>query len=195
VVHEARVTQINRIANTITRTSGATSALAISAKAAVASSTATASRMVMMKAQITAKAPAVTATGWAIYGHVYNASGAAVDAYSVYFVDSTNTYQNAYGIAYTAADGSYQIVNAGPAAGVPQLFLQIGNAAGNPVYASTTAFVPKVGAATYQDVTLVAGTKVLVTLPTVLREVILPPLDKTPALNLDETKKNQEKKG
>lgn len=107
VVHQARATQINRIANTITTASGATSELAISAKAAVASSTATASRMVMMKAQITAKAPAITATGWAIYGHVYNAGGAAVDAYSVYFVDSTNTYQNAYGIAYTATDGSY----------------------------------------------------------------------------------------
>jgi hypothetical protein len=195
VVHQARVTQINRIANTITTASGATSALAISAKAAVASSTATASRMAMMKAQITAKAPAVTATGWAIYGHVYNASGAAVDAFSVYFVDSTNTYQSAYGIAYTASDGSYQIVSAGPAAGVPQLFLQIGNAAGNPVYASTIAFVPKAGAATYQDVTLAAGTKVLATLPTVLREAILPPIDKTPALNLDETKNNEENKG
>jgi hypothetical protein len=187
------VTQANRIATSIAARPGASSALLTAAKAAVSNAQATATRILMMKAQITSPAPTVNAKGWALYGHVYNSSGAAVDAYSVYFVDSTNTYQNAYGIAYTASDGSYRIVNSGPAAGqsapaTPQLFLQVGNAAGDPIYTSSSAFTPVTGKATYEDVTLPAGEKVLGKLPTVLRTVILPAVEEKPALTVDPPK-------
>jgi hypothetical protein len=193
LVHQARVTQANRIATSIAARPGASSALLTAAKAAVSNAQATATRILMMKAQITSPAPTVNAKGWALYGHVYNSSGAAVDAYSVYFVDSTNTYQNAYGIAYTASDGSYRIVNSGPAAGqsapaTPQLFLQVGNAAGDPIYTSSSAFTPVTGKATYEDVTLPAGEKVLGKLPTVLRTVILPAVEEKPALTVDPPK-------
>jgi hypothetical protein len=44
------------------------------------------------------------------------------------------------------------------------------------------------------DFILTPASPVLVTPPTVLREAILPPLDRAPALNMDETKKNEENK-
>jgi hypothetical protein len=106
-----------------------------------------------------------------------------VQGYSVYLVDSTNTYQSAYGIAYTQADGSYQFTYAGPPAGqtapaATPLYLQVGNASGEPIYSSKTAFAPSTGLASYRAVTLPVGEKPLGVLPTVLRSVTLPPEEK-----------------
>jgi len=180
--HQARLAQVTRIAATITRQSGASSAQATAARAVVTSSQATVARVAMLKQRVTAPAPAVPATGWAIYGSVYNSSSAPVQGYSVYFVDSTNTYQNAYGIAYTQADGSYQFVYAGPPAGqtapAPTLYLQVASASGDPIYTSKTAFAPTTGLATYQAITLPVGEKPLGKLPIVLRAVTLPAVDK-----------------
>jgi hypothetical protein len=102
-----------------------------------------------------------------------------VQGYSVYLVDSTNTYQSTYGIAYTQADGSYQFVYAGPPVGqtapaATTLYLQVGNASGDPIYSSKTAFAPTTGLASYQALTLPVGEKPLGVLPTVLRSVTLP---------------------
>jgi hypothetical protein len=180
--HQARLAQVTRIAATITRQSGVSSPQATAAQAAVHSSQATVARVAMLKQRVTAQAPAVTATGWGIYGSVYNANSAPVQGYSVYFVDSTNTYQNAYGIAYTQSDGSYQFVYAGPPAGQTApaltLYLQVANASGDPIYTSATAFAPTTGLATYQAITLPAGEKPLGKLPIVLRPVTLPAVDK-----------------
>ena len=186
VVHQARFTQVNRIATIVTAKSGAASPQAVAATAAVTASNAAVARVAMIKQQVSTKVPAVTSTGWALYGAVYNSSKAPVSAYSVYFVDSTNTYQNAFGIDYTAADGSFKIVYAGPPAGqtapTTQLFLQAGNASGDPIYTSKTAFTPTTAVATYQVVTLPAGEKPLGVLPAVLRTVTLPAVDKSIAL-------------
>jgi hypothetical protein len=145
-------------------------------------SRATVARVAMLKQRITAQAPTVPATGWGIYGTVYNSSSAPVEGYSLYFVDSTNTYQNTYGIAYTQADGSYQFVYAGPPAGqaapTTTLYLQVANTNGDPIYTSSTAFTPTTGLATYQAITLPVGEKPLGKLPLVLRQVTLPAVEK-----------------
>jgi hypothetical protein len=181
-IHQARLTQYTRIAATVTAQSGETSPQAVAANAAVTASQSHIARINMIKQQVTNPAPAVSATGWALYGNVYNSSKAPVSGYSLYFVDATNTYQNAYGIAYTAADGSFHLACAGPAAGhkapATQLFVQVCNAAGNPVYTSPTAFTPTTGAATYQAITLPAGEKPLGVLPNVFRNITIPPLKK-----------------
>jgi hypothetical protein len=191
--HQARLAQVTRIAATITKQSGAGSVQATAAQAAVTSSQATIARVAILKQRVTSQAPTVPATGWGIYGTVYNSSNAPVQGYSVYFVDSTNTYQNTCGIAYTQADGSYQFVYAGPAAGqaapTATLYLQVANGSGDPIYTSATAFTPTTGAATYQTITLPVGEKPLGRLPIVLRPVILPvdtniaPATDTPAEN------------
>jgi len=180
--HPARLAQVTRIAATITKQSGASSPQATAAQAAVSSSQATVARVAMLRQRVTSQVPTVPATGWGIYGSVYNSSSAPVQGYSVYFVDSTNTYQNAYGIAYTQADGSYQFVYAGPPAGqtapAPTLYLQVASASGDPIYTSKTAFAPTTGLATYQAITLPVGEKPLGKLPIVLRAVTLPAVDK-----------------
>jgi hypothetical protein len=187
--HQARLAQVTRIAAAITKQAGASSAQATAAQAAASSAQVTVARVAMLKQRVTLQAPAVPATGWGIYGSVYNSSSAPVQGYSVYFVDSTNTYQNIYGIAYTQADGSYQFVYAGPPAGqtapTTTLYLQVANASGDPIYTSKTAFVPTTGLATYQAITLPVGEKPLGVLPIVLRPVLLPVEDKNiaPASN------------
>lgn len=182
LTHQARLAQYTRIATTITAQSGATSAQAVAAKATVTATQTRIARIAMVKQQISIPVPTVTATGWALYGVVYNSSNAPVSGYSLYFVDSTNTYQNTFGIAYTAADGSFQIVYAGPPAGkaapTTPLFVQVCNAAGNPIYTSPTAFSPTVGAATYQVITLPAGEKPIGVLPIVFRDITIPTLNK-----------------
>jgi hypothetical protein len=181
LTHQARLAQYTRIASIVTAQSGATSKQAVAANAAVTASQAHIARIAMVKQQISIQAPAVSSTGWALYGVVYNSSKAPVSAYSLYFVDSTNTYQNTYGIAYTAADGSFQIVYAGPPAGqsapAATLFVQVCNAAGNPVYTSPTAFTPTIGAASYQVITLPAGEKPIGVLPLVFRNIAIPSLN------------------
>jgi hypothetical protein len=182
LVHQARLAQVNRIATTVTAQSGANSPQAAAATAAVTATQAAVAHVSMLKQQVSAQAPAVTATGWALYGTVYNSSSAPVPAYSLYFVDSTNTYQSTFGVAYTGTDGSFQFVYAGPPAGqtapTTPIFLQVANATGDPIYTGKTAFTPTPGVATYQTITLPAGEKPLGVLPTVLRTVTLPGLDK-----------------
>ncbi|MGD0830502.1 MAG: DUF6519 domain-containing protein [Terracidiphilus sp.] len=182
LTHQARIAQYTRIASVVTAQSGSTSPQAVAANAVVAASQTTVARIAMIKRQVSASAPAVAAAGWALYGAVYNSSNAPVSAYSLYFVDATNTYQNTFGIAYTAADGSFQLVYAGPPAGqtapTTPLFVQVCNASGDPVYTSPTAFSPTVGAATYQVITLPAGEKPIGKLPIVFRDVAIPTLNK-----------------
>ncbi len=191
---QGRLAQVTRIAAAVTAQSGASSAQATAANAAVGSTQVSVARVAILTQRLSAQAPAVPAAGWGVYGSVYNGSTSApVQGYSVYFVDSTNTYQNAYGIAYTQADGSYQFVYAGPAAGqtapTGQLYLQVANASGDPIYTSKTAFVPATGVATYQAITLPAIEKPLGVLPTVLRAVTLPVLEKSVAQPASDTTK------
>jgi hypothetical protein len=180
--HQARLAQVTRIAATVTKQAGASSAQATAAQAAVRSSQATVAQVAILKQRVTAQAPVAPAAGWAIYGAVYNSSNAPVQGYSVYFVDSTNTYQNTYGIAYTQSDGSYQFVYAGPPAGqtapATTLYLQVANASGEPIYSSKDALAPTTGLASYRATMLPAGEKPLGVLPTVLRRVTLPADDK-----------------
>jgi hypothetical protein len=191
---QARLARQTRVAATIVAKSGANSAQAVAANAAVSSTNATIARVAMLKQRVTAQAPVVAATGWAMHGAVYNTSSAPVEAHSVYFVDGTNTYQNAYGVAYTKSDGSYQIAYAGVPAGqaapaaATKLYVQVANASGDPVYTSKTAFTPTTGAATYQAITLPSGEKPLGVLPTVLRPVMLAPIDKSADLAAGDAK-------
>ena len=187
VTHQARLAQYTRIAATVTAQSGASSKQAVAATAAVTASQITIARIAIIKQQISIPAPAVTATGWALYGAVYNSSNAPVASYSLYFVDASNTYQHAFGVAYTAADGSFKIVYAGPAAGqtapATAIFVQVCNASGDPIYTSPTAFTPTTGAATYQVITLPAGEKPIGKLPVVFKDVAIPILAKDVTLN------------
>jgi hypothetical protein len=142
----------------------------------------------------------VAATGWALHGRVYDSNLNPLSGYTVFLVDGEKNYLGAYGFAYTDSTGYFLINYAGNAAGtaglptegadasaggaaqpvntLPDFYLQIADTKANPVFLSTSAFLPSVGTATYQVVTLPAGEPALGDPPAEVRAVALPPVDK-----------------
>ena len=191
-INQARLAQKTRTAASITARYGAGSPQAVAAEAAVTASKATVARVAVINQQVSTAAPQVSATGWALYGHVYNAQLQPASAYTVFLVDAKKTYQGAYGFSYTDSTGYFQINSAGDPASSqsqsqssqqasaaapasPQLFIEIANSNALPVYLSTTAFQPTVGTATYQNITLPAGEPPIGDPPPEIRRIALPP--------------------
>jgi len=189
LVHQARTARLTRVAAAVAAHFGAGSGQAAAAQAAVKKSQATVVRVAAQRQQVTVPAPKVTATGWALYGHVYDAQLKPATAYTVFLVDQQNAYQSAYGFSYTDKNGSYVIDFAGPTVAtgaapppVPPpvpLFIQIVNANAQPVYLSPTAFQPRIGTATYQDITLPPGEPVIGDPPAALRAIAFPNITKS----------------
>ena len=92
-------------------------------------------------------------------------------------MDADKTYLQQYGFAYTD-DTGYFVINyagdTGQTAEAPQLFLEIANTDAKPVYLSSTAFQPVVGAATSQNIVLPAGEQPIGDPPPEIRAVALP---------------------
>jgi hypothetical protein len=176
LVQQARLARLTRTAAAITAQYGASSTQAQAAQAAVTASTLSVARLAAVNRQITFTPPQAAAKGWSIYGHVYHSTLAPASAYTVFFVDEQNAYQGAVGFVYTGSDGSYQLNYTGDASApaASQLFLQVVNDQAQPVYLSTTAFQPKTGAATYQDVTLPDGEPALGDPPAEIRAIAMP---------------------
>lgn len=81
-------------------------------------------------------------------------------------------------VSGTSGEAAPQPVPAATAASVTtQLFLQVADANANPVLLSEKAFVPVVGQATYQAVTLPAGAKKIGDPPADVRSVAMPPIN------------------
>jgi hypothetical protein len=176
-VHQARLALRSRIAASAVAQYGANSSQAQAAQATVASSRLTVARIAIVRSQVTATAPQIAAGGWALYGHVFDSDLNPVSAYTVFFVDSKNTWLREYGFAYTAADGSFQLSFQGVAGAVvatPQLFIEVVNDNAMPVYISTSVFQPTIGSPTYQDITLPVGQPVIGDPPPEIREVAIP---------------------
>jgi hypothetical protein len=203
LVQQAKLSQLSRTAATAVAQFGSTSKQATAAKAAVTASQTTVSRVAMVNQQLTTPAPAVAAKGWALHGRVYDATLAPLAGHSVFLVDDQKNYQSAYGFDYTDSTGYFLINYPGPAAATgeeatkatktaeatkadtssaesAELYLQITNTSALPVYLSTTAFTPSVGAATYQAVTLPAGEPAIGDPPSQVRAVALPPAQQNP---------------
>jgi hypothetical protein len=192
-ISRARLLQWTRAAASITARFGASSPQAAAAEAKVTASKATVARVAILNQQVSAATPQVSATGWALYGHVYNTQLQPVSAYTVFLVDAKNAYQSAYGFTYTDSTGYFLISFAGepaaalgssqqssqaapsPAQAPTQLFIEIANANAQPVYLSKTAFQPTLGAATYQNITLPAGEAPIGDPPPAIRRIALPP--------------------
>ena len=121
-----------------------------------------------------------------LHGRVFDAQLQPVSGFTVFLVDGTKTYQQAYGFAYTDDSGYFLLNYAGPdpalqdksQAAAPatqvQLFIEIANTKALPVFVSTTAFQPVEGAATYQNITLPDGDQPIGEPPHEIRDVALP---------------------
>ncbi len=113
-VHQARLARVNRILSAVTLQYGEKSKEAVAAQTAVAVQQDITTRVDVIHTQTTATAPTVSATGWAVWGNVYDsASKEALAGYTVFLVDAEKAYQRAYGFAYTDAAGAFTINYAG----------------------------------------------------------------------------------
>jgi hypothetical protein len=198
LVQQARVSRLSRTVMSLTAQYGAGSTQVAAANAAVAAQQDVVARVQIARQQVAATAPTVTATGWAVWGHVYDATSKALSSYCVFLVDAEKNYQNAYGFEFTDATGSFALnyagltgaagttaanqsaaaAAAGGAPAAPTVFLAVTNANAQLVYLGAKALPLTVGAALYVDISLPAGEPVLGDLPAEIRKVALPPTTK-----------------
>lgn len=188
LVHQARVSQLARTAAALKAQYGPNDPGVKAAEANVATATLTAARVGMAQRQAATPDPQVSANGWALHGRVFDAQLQPMSAFTVFLVDGSKTYQQGYGFAYTD-DGGYFLLNyAGPnaaaqnesvkAASAPDLFVEVANGKGEPVYLGTTPFQPAIGAATYLNIVLPAGNVSIGEPPANIRDVAVPPMGK-----------------
>ena len=189
-MHQARAAQLARTAASLKAQYGANDPGVKAAEAATEAAHATAARVAMVHRQLSTADPQVATKGWVLHGRVFDAKLKPVSGFTVFLVDATKTYQQAYGFAYTDESGYVALNYAGPDAASqdksqaaapatpPQLFIEIANTKALPVFVSTTAFQPVEGAATYQNITLPDGDQAIGEPPPEIRNVALPPKKK-----------------
>jgi hypothetical protein len=204
LIQQARLANQSRTVTLAVATYGKDSTQATAAAQAVTATTAASARLTILNQQVSTPAPTIAATGWALHGRLYSSDLAPQASYAVFLVDAQKNYLSDYGFAYTDATGYFLLSYNGDSATAPkaatgapaaagqgataepaastgasspvQLFLQVADANAKPVLLSETAFVPVVGNATYQMVTLPAGAAKLGDPPPELRSVAMPPI-------------------
>lgn len=163
-VHQARAAQMSRTAATLKAHYGPSDPGVKSAEAAVAAANADVARVAVVHQQITTPEPQVAPSGWALHGRVFDAQLQPVSGFTVFLVDATKSYQQAYGFAYTDDTGYFLLKYAGPdsasqdksqtaaQAATAQLFIGVADRRGRDVDVIVRAFQPVTGTATYQNI-------------------------------------------
>lgn len=160
LVHSARLSQLKRTAAALKQQYGASDPNVKAAEAAVKTGAARVARLSATYQQASTPAPQVSATGWALQGRVFSSTLQPVQQLTVFLVDANKTFAREYGFAYTDSTGYFLINFSGSADGkttTPQLFVEIANESGKPIYLGTDVFSPAAGSTTYLNVTLSAG--------------------------------------
>jgi|SRR5450631_2651585 hypothetical protein len=179
MVHQARLSQLKRTAETLMKQYGPDDPSVYAAEAAVKVGSAKVARISVVHQELDTPTPQVAADGWALHGRVYSSELKPHAKYTVFLVDDQKTYQEAYGFTYTD-DTGYFLFNVAGVKGkdaaqvTTPLFIAMTNTKGEPVYLSSTGFEPTVGSATYQEITLPVGTQPLGDPPEAIRKVALP---------------------
>jgi hypothetical protein len=195
-VHQARASQSARTAAALKAQYGASDPAVKAAEANVAAETLTAARVGMSQLQAATPDPQVSAGGWALHGRVFDAQVQPRSGFTVFLVDGSKKYQQAYGFAYTDTGGYFLLNYAGPdaaahdksakaaaksakVASAPDLFPEVANSKGEPVYLSSTPFEPFPGGATYLNIVLPSGNVPIGDPPAEIRDVAIPPTRKS----------------
>jgi hypothetical protein len=173
MVHNARLSQLKRTADTLKKQLGPNDPSVKAAEAAVNVGSAKVARISVVHQELDTPPPQVAADGWALHGRVYSSDLKPLARYTVFLVDSQKTYQEAYGFAYTD-DTGYFLFNVSGAKTTPPLFLAMTNTKGEPAYLSATPFQPAPGSVTYQNITLPSGAQPLGDPPPAIRDLALP---------------------
>ncbi len=184
-VYQARASQLSRTASALTALYGANDSGVKDAEAALSVAKTAGARVAMVHRQITTAQPSVATAGWAIQGRVFDADLKPLSGFTVFLVDATKAYQQAYGFAFTDDTGYFRLNYEGgntskeqpapgePAAG-PELFVEVADLDAQPVFLSGTAFQPVNGTATYQNIVLSPSQQPLGDLPADIRKVAAP---------------------
>jgi hypothetical protein len=133
MVHNARLSQLKRIADTLKKQLGPNDPSVRAAEAAVNVGSAKVARISVVHQELDTPSPQVAADGWALHGRVYSSDLKPLARYTVFLVDSQKTYQEAYGFAYTD-DTGYFLFNVSGVKTTPPLFLAMTNTNGEPAY-------------------------------------------------------------
>ena len=181
------MSQLTRTAAALKAQYGASDPGVVAAEAAVAGTQLTAARVGMAQLETSTAEPQVPANGWALHGRVFNTQLQPISGLTVFLVDASKTYQQAYGFAYTDDTGYFLLNYPGAsaathdksAAGAKQttaseLFVEVADAKGRPVYLGTAEFQPVAGSASYQNITLSAGNAPIGDPPASIRMVAIP---------------------
>lgn len=106
--------------------------------------------------QATIPKPEVTAAGWALHGHVFNADLQPVSKFIVSLTDESKKTQSQFGSSYTD-DTGYFLLSYQKSSSSERLFVEVANQSGKAVYLATTPVQPVPGSAAYQTIVLPAG--------------------------------------
>jgi hypothetical protein len=181
LVHQARVSQLNRTAAALKKQLGPDDPTVKAAEAAAKAGSLKVAHITAIHQQIATPTPEVSSTGWALQGRVYSSTLHPATALTVFLVDAQHAWQRQYGFAYTDSNGYFLINYPGstdPASGAtdsaPQLFLEIVNKSAKPIYLSTEPFQPTQGSTTYKTITLPAGEHPIGDPPPEIREIAIP---------------------
>jgi hypothetical protein len=181
-IHQARLAQAMRVAGALKARYGGDDPRVQTADAAVTSMRTAVSRVSILREQMGAPSVQVTKTGWALQGRVLDAQLQPAARFTVFLVDAKKSYLQQYGFAYTDDTGYFVLNYAGDTAGAaapaaaaaPQLFVEIANTQGNPVYLSPTPFQPVLGATSFENIVLPAGRGPIGDPPPEIRKIALP---------------------
>lgn len=184
-VHQARAAQLSRTASALKTRYGPDDPGVKSAENAVAAANSAAARVALVHQQVITPEPQVASSGWALHGRVFDPELKPVSGFTVFLVDTTKAYQQAYGFAYSDDTGYFVLNYAGsdPASrdkaakatqAQPDLFIAITDNKAMPVYLSPTAFESALGRARYQNIILPADDEAIGAPPEEIRAVALP---------------------
>ncbi|MGA9587157.1 MAG: hypothetical protein WBQ95_17615 [Terracidiphilus sp.] len=177
LLHSARLSQLKRTAATLKQQYGASDPNVTAAEAAVKAGSARVAQMAALHQQASTPAPLVSTPGWALQGRVFSSTLQPVQNLTVFLVDASKTFQQEYGFAYTDSSGYFLLSFEGTKdshASAPQLYIEIANASGKPIYLGTDVFSPAAGSTTYQNITLPAGEHPIGNPPSAIRGSAIP---------------------
>ena len=110
MVHNARLTQLQRTADALKKQLGPDDPSVKAAETAVQAGSAKVARISVVHQELDTAPPQVAEDGWALHGRVYSSELKPHAKYTVFLVDAQKAYQEGYGFAYTDETG-YFLVN------------------------------------------------------------------------------------
>ena len=112
-IHQARAARLARTAADLKAQYGANDSRVKGAEAAMAAERAVSAELVIAHRQITTPAPDAAANGWSLYGVICDVQGKPIPRLTVCLVDASQSYQSAYGYAYTDDSGRFVLAYEG----------------------------------------------------------------------------------